>query len=91
MQIIMTEQERLLYEYYWYAYKGLQINFEQCVNGDYKYNEEMFNRLIEEITNRYAALQKHIYLILKDHGYKNIKINSIDYYVSEGTLHFKTG
>jgi hypothetical protein len=86
ISIELTEEEKLEFEFRAFQYQGLQINFNQYLADGREYTDEHFNRITDTLLDKYAALQKCLYKILKNHGYKNIAIKSFDFFINENVL-----
>lgn len=91
IEIKLNEKERLALEYAVFAYDGIRINFEQYMRKIYEYDDEMFRKLTDVLIEKYSNLQKQIYKILDNHGYKNIKVSIFSFYLNEGLLKIGVG
>jgi hypothetical protein len=86
LKIQLTEDEKLKLSFRVFEYQGLQVNLNQYLSGEHKFSEEHYNRVIETLLEKYTLLQKCLLGILTDHGHKNIKVKSYEFYLAEDTL-----
>lgn len=86
IKIKLDEREKLELEYCKFAYDGVRINFEQCIRGFYQYDDIMLQKVIDLLTEMYRNLYKKLYDILKNHNYKNMRIESYGFSINEGIL-----
>lgn len=84
--VVLTEDEKLEFEFRAYQYQGLQINLNQYLSEDREYSEEHFNRIIDTLLEKYSAFQKCLFKIFKAHNVERIAIKSFDFMVNENTL-----
>lgn len=86
IKIKLDEREKLELEYCKFAYDGVRINFEQCLRGFYQYDDIMLQKVTDLLAEMYGNIYKKLYDILKNHNYKNVKIESYGFSINEGIL-----
>ena len=82
----LSSEEKLTLEYRTFEYHGLQINLDQFLQSGYDFNEDHYNRLIDTLVEKYAALQTCLIGILAAKGHKTDLTKPCDYQVVDYTL-----